>query len=54
MPKLAPLTTPDSVSCVPVTFTLLFAPSATLPANELVPVLVVIVPPFTVSGSAVP
>ena len=52
MPKPVPEIMPDSVNCVPATLTVLFAPSATVPLRLDVPVLVAIVPPFTVSASA--
>ena len=51
-PKLVPEITPESVSCVPATFTVLFAPKATVPLRLDVPVLVASVPPLIVSGSA--
>ena len=55
IPKTLPpsLMTPDSVSCVPSTATVLVAPNVTAPAKVLVPVLVASVPPFTVTASAV-
>ena len=51
-PKVLPVTTPLSVSCVPVTFRALLAPSVTAPDKLLVPVEVAMVPPFRVMASA--
>ncbi len=45
--------TPDTVSCVPLTSTVELPPSDIAPANEDVPVEVLIVPPFIVSASVV-
>ena len=45
--------TPDSVSCVPPTSIVELAPSVTAPAKLLVPVLVLSVPPLSVTGSSV-
>ena len=45
--------TPDSVSCVPATSIVESAPSVRAPAKLLVPVLVLSVPPLSVTASAV-
>ena len=50
-PKL-PLTTPESVSAVPATSTVLSARSVTVPLWLLVPVLAWSVPPLRVNASA--
>lgn len=47
-----PLITPLSVNWVPATDIVLLLPKEIAPDNELVPVLVEIVPPFKVKASA--
>ena len=47
-----PLTTPLSVSCVPLTLSVLSAASATVPLRLAVPALLVRLPPLRVTGSA--
>ena len=51
-PKVAPLTMPPRVSCVPPTFRVLEAPSVTAPPRLLVPVDVASVPPLSARVSA--
>ena len=52
MPTPVPEITPDNVNFVPVTAIVLSLPKVTAPLNELVPVLVINVPPFNVTASA--
>ena len=51
-PKVAPLTMPPRVSCVPPTFRVLEAPSETAPPRLLVPDDVASVPPLSARVSA--
>ena len=50
-PKPVPETTPDRVSCVPLTATVLAPPKVTVPAKLLVPVDVAKVPPLSATAS---
>ena len=50
---LLPLMIPESVSCVPPTSMVELPPSATVPAKLLLPVLVLSVPPLSVTASVV-